>query len=90
MTLAETAGILSKDVLRYGNTNRICHSITTGKISPWMLYHSTSGTQFLGNLNEPQVDMIIDYINPEQWKIKFNREPENVKQVKELLTIAGY
>jgi hypothetical protein len=34
--------------------------------------------------------MIIDYINPEQWKIKFNREPENVKQVKELLTIAGY
>lgn len=90
MTLAETAGILSKDVLRYGNTNRICHSITTGKISPWMLYHSTSGTQFLGNLNEPQVDMIIDYINPEQWKIKFNREPENVKQVKELLTVAGY
>ncbi len=88
--LAETAGILSKDVLRYGNTNRICHSITTGKISPWLLYQSTSGTQFLGNLNESQVNIIIDYINPEQWKIKFNREPENVKQVKELLTIAGY
>lgn len=88
--LAESAGILSKDVLRYGNANRICHSITTGRISPWMLYQSTSGTQFLGNLNESQVNIIIDYINPEQWKIKFNREPENVKQVKELLTIAGY
>lgn len=88
--LAESAGVLSKDVLRYGNANRICHSITTGKISPWLLYQSTSGTQFLGNLNESQVNIIIDYINPEQWKIKFNREPENVKQVKELLTIAGY
>jgi hypothetical protein len=34
--------------------------------------------------------MIIDYINPELWKIKFNREPENVKQVKELLNAGGY
>jgi hypothetical protein len=90
MTLAEQAGIMSKDVLRYGNTNRICHSITTGKISPWILYHSASGIQFLSSLNEPQVNMIIDYINPEQWKIKFNREPENVRTVKEILTTGGY
>ncbi len=90
LSMAETAGILSKDILRYGNANRICHNITVGKISPWMLYQCPSGTQFLGNLNDSQVNMIIDYINPEQWKIKFNREPENVKQVKEILTLAGY
>jgi hypothetical protein len=81
---------LSKDVLRYGNTNRICYSITTGKLSPWILYHSNSGKKFLDGLNDPQVALIIDYINPEQWKIKFNREPENVKQVKEILDLAGY
>jgi hypothetical protein len=90
ITLAEAAGILSKDVLRYGNSNRICHNITTGKISPWLLYHSDSGKKFLDNLSDPQVAMVIDYINPELWAIKFKREPENVKQVKEILNLAGY
>lgn len=90
ITLAEAAGILSKDILRYGNTNRVCHNITTGKISPWLLYHTDSGKKFLDNLSEPQVAMIIDYINPELWAIKFKREPENVKQVKEILNLAGY
>lgn len=90
LSLAESAGILSKDVLRYGNVNRICHSITTGKISPWMLYQSDSGKKFLDNLNESQVNIIFDYINPELWAIKFKREPENVKQVKEILNLAGY
>lgn len=90
ITLAEAAGILSKDVLRYGNANRVCHNITTGKISPWLLYHSDSGKKFLDNLSEPQVAMVIDYINPELWAIKFKREPENVKQVKEILNLAGY
>jgi hypothetical protein len=90
MDLAEKEGIVPKDYLCYGNTNKVCHSITNGKISPWMLYQSDSGVKFLDSLNESQVKMVIDYINPELWKIKFNREPENVKQVKELLNAGGY
>lgn len=88
--LAELEGILPKDYIRYGNVNKICHSITNGKISPWMLYQSNSGVIFLDKLNESHVKMIIDYINPELWKIKFNREPENVRTVKEILTHGGY
>jgi hypothetical protein len=34
--------------------------------------------------------MIIDYINPEQWAIKFKRDTEVVKQIKELLNAGGY
>jgi hypothetical protein len=90
MDLAEKEGIVPKDYLCYGNTNKVCHSITNGKISPWMLYQSDSGVKFLDSLNESQVKMVIDYINPELRKIKLNREPENVKQVKELLNAGGY
>ena len=64
--------------------------IKTGKISPWMLYQSESGVDFLGNLDEGQQCLIIDYINPEQWAIKFKRNTEMVTQVKELLNAAGY
>jgi len=87
---ASKDNILPKDYLRYGNVNRICQLIILGKISPWMLYHSNSGHEFLDRLNPDHVTMLLDYINPELWKIKFNKEPENVKTVKEILNAGGY
>jgi hypothetical protein len=90
--LGENAGILPKDVLRYGNTNRICYEITKGKISPWMLYQSNSGIEFLSKVNDipEQAKIIMDYIDPEQWALKFHREPENVRTAKEILNAGGY
>jgi hypothetical protein len=90
MDLASNDRIQPKDILRYGNTNRICYAITTGKISPWMLFQSESGVRFLDTLNPDHVKLIFDYINPEQWALKFHREPENVKTVKEILNAGGY
>jgi hypothetical protein len=34
--------------------------------------------------------MIIDYINPEQWAIKFKRDAEVTRDIKDTLTQAGY
>ena len=90
INFAKEENIQSKDYLRYGNRNRVCHLITNGKISPWMLYQSESGVELLSNLDEGQQRLVIDYINPEQWALKFKRNPEQVTQVKELLNAAGY
>lgn len=88
--MAQIETIQSRDYLRFGNRNKICYSITTGKISPWMLFQSKSGIEFMDQLDPTQVKMIIDYIDPEKWALKFHRESENVKQVKELLNAGGY
>jgi hypothetical protein len=90
IVLSEKEKILSKDVLRFGNKNKICYEITKGKISPWMLYHSASGREFLDSLDETQVKIILDYINPEQWALKLHRNPEDVKEVQKLLLLGGY
>lgn len=90
MDLSNSENLLSKDYLRYGNRNKICYAITTGKISPWILFQSKSGIAFIDELDKTQIKMILDYIDPEKWALKFHREPENVLQVKELLTTAGY
>jgi hypothetical protein len=90
MTIAKDSDIETKDCLRYANRNKLAYAVTTGKISPWMLYQSVSGVDFLSNLDESQQKMIIDYINPEQWAIKFRRNTELVTQAKELLSAAGY
>ena len=88
--LAESEGILGSDYLRYGNVNKICYQVTLGKISPWMLYCSDSGIQFLETLNPDHVKIIFDYINPEQWALKFKKNPDDARQIKEILTAGGY
>lgn len=90
ITLAEQDKILTKDVFRYGNKNRICYAITKGKISPWMLYQSTSGVSFMSELDETQIKMILEYIQPEVWAAKFKRNVDIINQVKNLLTMGGY
>lgn len=87
---ANQESIKSCDFLRYGNRNKICHLIVGGRISPWMLYQSESGIAFLEALDETQQRMILDYINPELWALKFMRNKESVAQVKGLLSQAGY
>ena len=87
---AEKDNILAKDYLRYGNVNRICQLICNGKISPWLLFQSNSGVNFLDTLTQDHVRIIFDYINPEQWALKFYREPENVREIKEILAAGGY
>lgn len=87
---AKQEQIQSKDYLRYGNRNRICHLIANGKISPWMLYQSESGISFLESLDQGQQKVVIDYINPEQWAIKFKRNADKCEQISKLLREAGY
>jgi len=88
--IAQDEKIQNKDCLRYGPRNRICYEVTTGRISPWMLYHSESGLEFLGQLEELQQKMILEYIDPEKWAIKFKRDSNIIPEVKELLQQAGY
>lgn len=88
--LSSTFGIPSNDVLRYGNKNVICHEITKGQISPWMLYHSQSGIKFLDTIDITQQKMIIDYINPEVYAIKFKKYHDIASDIKSMLDSAGY
>jgi hypothetical protein len=78
------------DYLLWGNSNRVCYEITAGRISPWLLYHSERGKEFLGKLNEDQVKMVFEYINPELWAIQFTRKQDIVKEVASLLKKGGF
>jgi hypothetical protein len=90
LDLAAQFDIPNKDVFRYGNRNKICYEITKGKISPWVLYQSTSGVVFLESLDSTQEKMIFDYINPEYWAIKFKKDSNMTLEVKKMLNLIGY
>lgn len=85
MNISSAENVRLCDTFKYINSNKICHHITTGKISPWVLYNSRTGIDFLGKLDSGQTGLVFDYIHPERWNIKFKRQQEVVEQIKNLL-----
>ena len=77
------------DYFRVGNVYRICQHIVNGRISPWILFNCASGVQFLGDLNEEQVALIIDWIDPDYWQRKFKDYVADTEWVKDILQKAG-
>ncbi len=63
---------------------RTIHLIRSGKISPWVLYNSNSGLQFLESLTPQEMIMIEDYVSPAQWSSRFKQSKEDVSFVVEI------
>lgn len=85
LDITNDQNIRINDAFKFLNPNKLCYMIANGKISPWVLYNSTTGIEFLSQLNPDQTRLIFEYIDPEKWNIKFKREPDKVNEVKELL-----
>jgi hypothetical protein len=78
-----------RDYFRFGNVHRICHHIVSGRISPWVVYNSSSGVEFLEKLSEEQVAIVLPYIDPEHWQRRFQDYLADTEWVKEILDGAG-
>ena len=74
---------------RYGNSNRICYHISTGRVSPWVVYNCDTGVEFLGNLSEEQIGLVMPYIDPDFWNRKFTDYMADVEWCKHVLKAAG-
>ena len=80
----------AEDCLRYGNTNAMIYAVTTGRISPWIVYNCESGQKFLSELDATQVAMVWPYIDSEVWMKKFSDYVADQEYVKEMLQKAGW
>lgn len=80
----------SQDCVRYGNANATCYAITTGRLSPWVIYNSESGQKFLSEANQEQLAMIWPYINVDVWNKKFADYAADREYVRDILNKAGW
>lgn len=65
----------ARDCLRYGNHNMICHAVTTGRVSAWVLYNCDSGRRFLADLAGTDMQLIWAYIDSDVWGRRFADYP---------------
>jgi phage antirepressor YoqD-like protein len=87
---AEKSGHPAEDCLRYGNTNAMVYAVSTGRISPWIIYNSESGQKFLAELDVTQIAMIWSYIDADFWMKKFKDYPADQEYAREILQKAGW
>jgi hypothetical protein len=90
LTWAEANQAPAHDCLRYGNTNAICHAITTGKLTAWTIYNSESGQALLARLVPEQVSMIWPWIDTDIWQRRFREYPADQAYAQEILKKAGW
>lgn len=90
MSWEESTGNSARDYLRYGNANAICHAISTGRITAWVLYNCDSGNELLTRFNADQVAMIWGWIDADYWSQRFRDYPADASYAKEILRQAGW
>ena len=66
----------------YVSLNRAVWHIKDGKISPWLLLNCRSGKEMLSKLNDEQLGLIYNIINPQHWSMRFNRQVTDVALAK--------
>lgn len=71
------------------SANEGAYMISTGKISPWVLYLCEGGETLMNQFNADHSKMIGDIIDPGFWMNKFRRDPNEVDFIRELLEQAG-
>jgi hypothetical protein len=87
---AEKTGNPAHDYIRFGNDNVICHAVSSGRVSAWALYNSTSGVEFLSRLNSNQINMIWSYVDADFWQKRFRDYPEDTAAARDILKQAGW
>jgi hypothetical protein len=74
---------------QYVNLNRATHDIREGLVSPWIVLNTKSGKEMLKRMNDEQLEIIAEIINPQFWMKKFKSLPADIELVKDLVKEAN-
>jgi len=89
MDWCESKGVKFNQFFSSITANEAAYLIKTGRISPWVLYLSTTGENLMSQFNEDHAKMIAPIIDPGFWMRKFKKSDDDVDYIKALLEQAG-
>lgn len=89
MSWCDKNSVKFNDFFREISSNEAAHMIYFGKISPWVLYLSSTGGELLQKFNEDHAKMVGIIIDPGFWMKKFKKNSDDVEYIRQLLTEAG-
>jgi len=85
MDWADTNNSQWNHYFKYVSLNRAVYDIKDGKISPWILLNCASGRDMLGRLNDEQLGIVFEVMDPDWWKSRFKKYPLDLTLVAEVV-----
>jgi hypothetical protein len=79
----------SANFFREISPTRAAMWVRSGRISPWVLLNCESGVDLIGRFNDEQMVMIAGALNTKMWKGKFQRHPDEVRDLRSALEATG-
>lgn len=67
----------------------ILTSIKQGKISPWVVYNTSSGKKFMKRLTPTHIQTLYGLIDPDFWSYEFKKHKNEVSAISAVLKSAG-
>ncbi len=68
---------------------RLVSYIRDGRISPWIIYNCEQGQDSLAKMNDEQLGLIFNVVDPRLWKMKNKNYPGDSEFIKHILNEAG-
>tara|TARA_R110000823_G_scaffold75450_1_gene172598 strand:+ start:642 stop:1373 length:732 start_codon:yes stop_codon:yes gene_type:complete len=69
----------------YCGTNELCFKIVTGRVSPWVIYNCESGRKVLQKLGPEQLQIVMEWIDPDFWNKKFSDYMSDAEYIRHVL-----
>ncbi len=70
---------------KYVSLNRAVYDIKDGKITPWIVLNCATGRDMLSRLNDEQLNIIFEVMDPDYWKSRFKKYPLDLQLVAEVV-----
>jgi hypothetical protein len=70
---------------KYVSLNRAVYDIKDGKISPWLIFNSTSGREMMSKFNDEQLGIVSETMDPDFWGKRFKLYPADFELVQTVI-----
>lgn len=85
---AEKSGYNWQEYFARVSTVEAVQDIKMGRLSPWCTFATDQGSRLIDRLEPGQVQALIDFLNPQSWKVKVKRQQEDADWVQEVFNKA--
>lgn len=77
-----------QDYFQTVSTPEAVQDIRMGRISPWCTFATDQGSRLIDRLEPGQVQQLVEYIEPEKWRIKVKRHQKDAEWVQQVFNQA--
>jgi hypothetical protein len=85
---SEKTGVSWENYFQQVSTPEAVQDIRMGRISPWCTFATDQGSRLIDRFEPGQIQQLIEYIEPQSWRVKVKRQQQDADWVQQVFNEA--